>query len=441
MDNYIEDIKQKILDSCDQTKRIVTMKNSVINNINRHMSNKGFNYYSFLENSILITEITNLIDDSELKKRFLKSLSEINALDFKDKVSEYNTEDVKAKKNHFLKVLREVIIDFKNTKYYKNPEIFINRLDSVGKDIVTIDYYFEKFLYRNGFSKEEVLQLISYICKCNMALYKDKIIIQNEKEIEYERMQEKKEKNKQERQRKKNLMVNRMSKHSNDLLVSIEQLIKHNFGSENDYDLNTINAYKDLVIDMVLNNYEIKEDMQEILLFLIYKKYNEIKELMNEYTEEELNKKLEFLDKAYNSYKEPKLKDEVVYEDSEPEAKQESDINVYYLFDEDGSNEFLNCLQKEKGDESFINGAKIIVEKLGKGIYEKCKKRPIDGFDKCVFVQQSNTFVSFIMLNEKNYILLAATKWDGLNYSTKHVFDNCQEQINNIKKKVAGDIK
>ena len=45
------------------------------------------------------------------------------------------------------------------------------------------------------------------------------------------------------------------------------------------------------------------------------------------------------------------------------------------------------------------------------------------------------------MLNDKNYILLAATKWDGLNYLTKHVFENCKEQINNIKKKVAGDIK
>ena len=196
------------------------------------MSNKGFNYYSFLENSILITEITNLIDDSELKKRFLELLSEMNSLDFKDKVSEYNSEDVKAKKNRFLKVLKEVIIDFRNVKYYKNPEIFINKLDRIGKDIVTIDRYFEKFLYRNGFSKEEILQLISYVCKCNMALYKDKIIKQNEKEIEYERMQEKKEKTKQARQRKKSLMINRMSKHSSNLLVNVEKLIKCNFGNE-----------------------------------------------------------------------------------------------------------------------------------------------------------------------------------------------------------------
>lgn len=233
-----------------------------------------------------------------------------------------------------------------------------------------------------------------------------------------------------------------MSSATKRLLDNVGLLIKNELIDYNESDLNLANAYRDLIIQMISEDKLINEDMQKTALIIIKEKYDEINKEKIDYTEEELKPKLEVLNKLYLSYLSLKEKN-TIYQDEQKEEliKNADDINVYYLYDENNESYYLKSLENEKGDDAFIKCAEAIVDKLKKGMYEKGRKRPVDGIDNCFFAQQTEAFVSFIMINENNYIILTSAKWKNLNYMTNYVYNNCYDQILDVKNKIAGEIK
>ena len=77
---------------------------------------------------------------------------------------------------------------------------------------------------------------------------------------------------------------------------------------------------------------------------------------------------------------------------------------------------------------------------MKKGIYQKGGKKIVNGNENIFYVKQDLTYLSFIILDDSNYLIITADKWKNKNFIsiTKSICDKEKDQIRNVKKQIVG---
>lgn len=446
--NYkFEDIIKKLEENNIKLKNKNSMLIRLRSEIENYLNIQPLDYDALSKDEVLLRNIKKLINDEKLVKDFEDGIIILRKMPWTVRVSNLNNE-VKEDKENIVKLLNQISLYIYNNpvKFYTTLDEKLMVFDKIGKEEVSLDNSLFKIFYRLGLSNQEILDLTAYVTGQNMKVYNTKI-----KEIEKESL--KKEKNilmtklkKEERNDKIKKTKERktiLSDYNKLLADSLELLKSKNF-NPSDKDYNEALAYQEILLDDLdsLLIYDASLNVEKHLLVNISFALNNINKILGSdnscLKNEDLKKELEKLNILYHNYLN-KIRKINNFEDKKDDAPLDK-VNIHYLIDSKTCKSYYKQSIESK-DSKYVSDAERLIEKMKTGLFESKQKSSINDVENCFFIQQGLTYLAFIRVSEKDYIIISTSKWHNLFSTVKNIYNNELEQIDAIKKEIKGDRK
>ncbi len=452
MDAYIKQIKDRVINYNNELISRNNLINKLKGDINSYLNAQNFSYHDFITNKSIRIIIGNLVEDKKLVDNFNKAVSDLLQVDWIKLVSNLD-KNVSVQKQTLLKSVSEVLgyLNKHEVNYYTNLDKTLEVLDNLGNSVVQIDKYFNKMLERLGLNSEEILELNAYVTKQNMIVYASTMKKIDDTALNNEEKAIESALKKETRKRKKHVFAKDKSVQATMLLEKADLLLKELDAYEKT-DENMAIAYLDLLlndVDTIVATSLDSKTLLKCLLINILDIRSYITKNESNFLESELSEKLDALKKLCENYELLKIKImsqnnevDLKYQDSSSTNKNMDEISVYYIYNSKTNKEYYEeDLINNKAAPNYVNNARNMVEKLLKGNYNLKNKKSVKGIPNCFYVQQGLTYLSFLMVSQKDYIIITSSKWDDLFRMTKNICESEQDQIKNLRNEITGDRK
>ena len=450
LNTYLVQIKQKLIKNNQALKKRNDKRIRLINIICEYLDKDTFMFDDFIKNSNVRNLINDVVKDDRIKNNIINSMDDLKRISWADLVTNINNSAVE-KKNKMLNCLKELLgyLNRNPIYFYYDLDKELSFFDNLSKDVVDLDSRYERMFIRLGLTGDEILRLRFFVSKQNMEVYRKKINEINKSQKEKEDKIIIKNLQKEENLRRRNVLSKNCSLEVKNLLNNAQKLLSEYPKEYSKEDYNMAIAYKDVLLSDLLESLIpslSQTDYMKYLIINISYISTYINDNKDKCTESELSDKINELKKLYSNYvifKKQMTDKSIKDEDNDTKNYLDEDkyITIHYLINENkDSSYYFDALKENENDKKFTSDAEKIIEKMKKGIYQKGGKKIVNGNENIFYAKQDLTYLSFIILDDSNYLIITADKWKNKNFIsiTKSICDKEKEQIRNVKKQIVG---